>query len=56
MVARYRVAGFRASARYDETFQGTFTTVGRGSRQVLGGFGEGPVLSVLAIPAVPLCE
>ena len=56
MVARYRAAGFRASSRYDATFQGTFTTVRRGSRQVLGGFGEGMVVDQLAIPGVSVCE
>ena len=56
MVARYRAAGFSASARYDATFQGTFTNVRRGTRNVLGGFGEGAVVSFLAIPSVPVCE
>ena len=57
MVARYRaLPGFTASARFDSTFQGTFTTVRRGARQVLGGFGDGAVVAQLAIPAVPLCE
>ena len=56
MVARYRAAGFGAAAGFDSTFQGTFTTVGHGKRQLLGGFGETDVVSVLAIPSVPVCE
>ena len=56
MVARYRAAGFGASARYEGTFQGTFTNVRRGTRNVLGGFGEGAIVSLLAIPSVPVCE
>jgi len=57
MVARYRSAGFRASARYDATFQGTFVTVRRpNGRQVLGAFADGPVITLIAIPAVPVCE
>lgn len=57
MVRRYRDAGFRASARYDETFQGTFVTVRRQSgKRVLGGFAEGKVVQTLGIPYVPVCE
>lgn len=59
MVARYRKAGFIASARYDDTFRGTFVAVKRGGRQVLGGFADGrhgsPV-TILGIPFVPVCE
>jgi hypothetical protein len=58
MVARYRRAGFRASARYDSTFQGTFVTVRRrhGGRQVIGAFAEHSVITTLAVPGVPVCE
>ena len=56
MVARYRAAGFKARASFDSTFQGTFTFVTRNGRQVLGGFGERAVVSLLAIPSVPVCE
>lgn len=56
MVARYRAAGFTASARFDRTFQGTFVRVRRNGRDVVGGFGEGRVVSIVAIPAVPVCE
>jgi hypothetical protein len=56
MVARYRAAGFTASARFDGTFQGTFVRVRRHGRDVVGGFGEGRVVSIVAIPAVAVCE
>jgi hypothetical protein len=56
MVARYRSAGYAASARYEETFQGTFVTVRRRSRSVLGGFAGGRVVATLAIPDVLTCE
>ena len=57
MVRRYRDAGFKASARYDATFAGTFVTVRRQSgKRVLGGFAEGSVVGTLGIPYVPLCE
>ena len=56
MVARYRQVGFKASARFDETFQGTFVTVRRNGDEVLGGFGEHGIVTILAIPAVPVCE
>jgi hypothetical protein len=56
MVARYRAAGFVASARFDDTFQGTFVRVRRNGRDVVGGFGEDRVLTIVAIPAVPVCE
>lgn len=58
MVRRYRQSGFRASARYDAAFQGTFVTVRRRSgTQVIGGFAQrGEPVGVLGIPFVPLCE
>jgi hypothetical protein len=56
MVARYRAAGFAASARFDSTFQGTFVRVRRHGRDVVGGFGEGRVVSIVAIPAIAVCE
>lgn len=58
MVRRYRDAGFRASARYDATFQATFVTVRRpGGKRVLGGFAQGgKVVTTLGIPYVPVCE
>jgi hypothetical protein len=56
MVARYRAAGFTASARRDSTFQGTFVRVRRHGRDVVGGFGAGSVVTIVAIPAVPVCE
>ena len=57
MVARYRAAGFLASARFDRTFQGTFVRVRRrNGRQVLGAFAPGRTITSIAIPAVPACE
>ena len=56
MVARYRTAGFAASARFESTFQGTFVRVRRHGRDVVGGFGEGGVVTIIAIPAVAACE
>src|SRR3954464_5901639 len=56
MVATHRRAGFGALARFDSVFRGTFVTVRRNGRQVLGGFTSGSVLEILAIPVVPVCE
>jgi hypothetical protein len=56
MVARYRAAGFTASARFERTFQGTFVRVRRHGRDVVGGFGEGSIVTIVAIPAVAVCE
>jgi hypothetical protein len=56
IVARYRAAGFSASARFERTFQGTFVRVRRHGRDVVGGFGEGRVVSIVAIPAIAVCE
>lgn len=56
MVARYRSAGFAASARYDDTFAGTFVTVQRGGKQRLGAFGEKARPTLIGIPDVPVCE
>jgi hypothetical protein len=56
MVARYRAAGFAASSRYDDVFVGTFVTVKRNGKQVIGGFAEGGKVSILGIPFVPVCE
>jgi hypothetical protein len=56
MVQRYRAAGFGARAQFVDTFQGTFVTVRRRGRVVVGGFAPGPVVRTLAIPAVPVCE
>ena len=56
MLARYRTAPFSASARFDTTFVGTFVTVRRGSRSVMGAFGEKKIVTLIAVPAVPLCE
>jgi hypothetical protein len=56
MVARYRAAGFMASARFDSTFQGTFVRVRRHGRDVVGGFADAGAVTVVAIPAVSVCE
>jgi hypothetical protein len=56
MVARYRAAGYTASARFDRTFQGTFVRVRRHGRDVVGGFGAGSVVTIVAIPTVRVCE
>jgi hypothetical protein len=56
MVARYRAAGFTASASFVSTFQGTFVRVKRHGRDVVGGFGEGSVVTIVAIPTIPVCE
>jgi hypothetical protein len=56
MVSRYRQAGFSASARFEDVFQGTFVTIKRHGDQVVGGFGERGVITVVAIPAITVCE
>jgi hypothetical protein len=61
MVNRYRDAGFAARAEFVGVFQGTFVTVRRRGRQVIGGFARGRAtarrpLSVIGVPFVPTCE
>ena len=56
MVARYRAAGFTASARFESTFQGTFVRVRRHGRDVVGGFADGSAVTIVAIPSVSVCE
>src|SRR3954451_10041391 len=59
MVKRYRDAGFKVLARYDETFAGTFVTVKRrkGGDLVMTGFAEkGKAVGTLGVPFIPLCE
>lgn len=56
MVMRYRAVGLTATSRYDSTFVGTFVTVKRKGRAVIGGFAESGPVSVIGIPFVPLCE
>lgn len=57
MAEHYRRLGFSARSRYVGTFGGTFVTVRRSGRDVIGAFarGRGPI-TVLAIPAVSACE
>jgi hypothetical protein len=56
MVARYRAAGFTASARFESTFQGTFVRVRRHGHDVVGGFADAGTVTIVAIPAVSVCE
>jgi hypothetical protein len=56
MVTRYRQAGFSASAWYEAIFRGTFVTIKRAGDQVVGGFGEHGVITMVAIPAISVCE
>ena len=56
MVARYRAAGFTASARFDSTFQGTFVRVRRHGHDVVGGFADAGAVTIVAIPTVSVCE
>lgn len=56
MVKRYRDAGLKASARYDDTFQGTFVRVKLNGKQVMGGFADDKIVEVIGIPYVPTCE
>jgi hypothetical protein len=56
MVRRYREAGFGSSSAFDSTFAGSFVTVLRHGRQVIGGFAERTTLSVVGVPFVPVCE
>jgi hypothetical protein len=56
MVSRYRQVGFSASARFEAIFQGTFVTIKRHGDQVVGGFGEHGVITLVAVPAITVCE
>jgi len=56
MVARYRAVGFTASARFESTFQGTFVRIRRHGRDVVGGFADARVVTIVAIPTVSVCE
>lgn len=56
MASRYRNAGYKVSARYDDVFQGTFVHVRRKGEAVMTGFAETKVLSMIGIPYIPLCE
>ena len=57
MVSRYRAVGFLASARFVDTFGGTFVAVRRrNGRQVLAAFAQGRVITTISVPAVPVCE
>ena len=56
MVSKYRAAGFAASSMFSPVFAGTFVSVKRGGRQVLGAFAKGGHVKNLAVPAVQVCE
>lgn len=56
MVARYRAAGFTASARFESTFQGTFVRVRRHGHDVVGGFADAGAVTIVAVPTVSVCE
>lgn len=56
MAYRYRARGYRVRSSYVDTFQGRFVTVEQRGRQVIGGFAEGRTVTLLGIPAVPVCE
>jgi hypothetical protein len=56
MVRRYKDAGFKARAEHSDVFGGSFVTVKRGKRSVIGGFGEGSRVTILALRHVPVCE
>jgi hypothetical protein len=56
MVEKYRHAGFTVSSQFEKPLQGTFVTVKRKRRQVLGAFAKHGVIKSLGVPAVPVCE
>lgn len=56
MASRYRKAGLSAHAEYIDTFGGTFVNVRKGGSPVIGAFAMGPLITMLAIPIVPVCE
>jgi len=56
MVTRYRYAGFAASSRYESTFGGTFVTVKRNGKVVLGGFATKKTVETLSVPTTQVCE
>lgn len=56
MVTRYRNAGFKVSARYDDVFQVTFVQVKRRGDYVMTGIAENKVVTMIGVPFIPLCE
>jgi hypothetical protein len=57
MVTRYRNAGFKVSARFDDVFQVTFVHVKRkGGKQVMTGIAENKIVDSIGVPHIPLCE
>ena len=56
MVARYRAAGYQVKSQYDNVFQGTFVSVKKNGRDVIGGFGDHGTIRTIAIPRMQVCE
>ncbi len=56
MVASYRNAGLSVSSAFSPTFGGTFVTVKRAGKPVLGAFATKGAINTIAIPSVPVCE
>ena len=58
MVSIYRKRGFKVTTRYDATFRGTFVTVRKGNKQVLGAFASRKTRKVtqLSLPRVRTCD
>jgi len=56
MVAKYRNAGYKATARFDDVFQGTFVNISKNGKLKFQGFADKSVIGALAVPNLPLCE
>jgi hypothetical protein len=56
MISVYSAPPFSASSMFSSTFGGTFTTVKRNGKTVLQGFGAHKRVTLLAIPAVQVCD
>jgi hypothetical protein len=56
MVRDYGGPPFSASSMFNATLGGTFTTVKRRGKTVLQGFGAHAKVTLLAIPAVQVCD
>ena len=57
MVTRYRNAGYKVSARFDDVFQLTFVHVKtKSGKAVMTGIAEKKIVTMLGVPYIPLCE
>jgi hypothetical protein len=57
MVTRYRNAGYKVSARYDDVFQVTFVHVKtKGGKAVMTGIAQKKIVDTIGVPFIPLCE